>query len=328
MVSLNSSIIINSSVELDRNIKNLCFTDKMKADLAQVNAKNLSAVIISEFGEEKFSKINSWEHEYNYVKEFVGKNIISKELLARRDKSAFFYNDSAVIMLNGKNHIGIKSTVNGLNLEEEYKIVDGIDDVIERVVPYAFDEDFGYLTATFDNIGTGLTVRVILHLPSLVSEKKIALCKKKLQDFNTCLEPISQDENIGDMYVLKNKLSIGVTEEDILEYMTKAVEYIVNEETRYRMQLYTNNKYKIEDKVFRAIGILKNARMIDRNELLKLTSDIRLGIGLGILNIDVNILNQVIEQTTDISIENKLGRSLNEEEKDIERANLTRILLG
>ena len=125
MENLNNSIIINSSVELDRNIKNLCFTDKMKVDLAQVNANNLSSVITPEFEKENFSKINLWEHEYNYVKEFVDRNIITKELLARKDKSAFFYNDSAVIMINGKNHIEIKSTASGLELEKEYKIVDG-----------------------------------------------------------------------------------------------------------------------------------------------------------------------------------------------------------
>ena len=328
MENLNNSIIINSSVELDRNIKNLCFTDKMKVDLAQVNANNLSSVITSEFEKENFSKINLWEHEYNYVKEFVDRNIITKELLARKDKSAFFYNDSVVIMINGKNHIEIKSTASGFEIEKEYKIVDGIDNVIEGIVPYAFDEEFGYLTSSFDNIGTGLTISIVVHLPSIVAEKRIALCKKKLQDFNAILEPISQDENLGDMYVLKNKLSIGVTEEDIIEYMRKAVNYIVDEESRYRIQLYSKNKYKIADKVFRAIGILKNARMIDRKEIMKLTSDVRLGIGLGILDIDIDRINRIIEQTTDVSIENKLGSNINEEEKDIERANLTRIILG
>src|SRR6201985_2765797 len=55
----------------------------------------------------------------------------------------------------------------GLQREEAWEEINAIDDKLEQKLDFAFNPRFGYLTACPTNVGTGIRVSVMLHLPAL-----------------------------------------------------------------------------------------------------------------------------------------------------------------
>jgi len=72
----------------------------------------------------------------------------------------------------------------GFSLDEAWQDIDRLDDMLESMVNYAFNEEFGYLTACPTNVGTGMRASVMLHLPALVLTKQIEKVFRALQKIN------------------------------------------------------------------------------------------------------------------------------------------------
>lgn len=323
-------IVISSSIEILRNIKNLDFTDNLDADIAKGNINNIYELISNKFKEENFQLVKLWEDKLN--NELIEKKIINKEIIKRKEKAAFLYNkDSTLsIMLNGEDHITIKCTLDGLNLKEEYDYANRIDDSIENSIEYAFHEEFGYLTASPYNIGTGLKASVTLHLPGIKINGKIDEISEKLNKSGFLLKGLygEKDREYSNTYIVCNKITIGLSEEKIINNLLDAVSNIIFKEYENRDILMNKYKIDMEDKVFRAYAILKNARMINEQELLELLSNIRFGVEMSILEIDKKALDKILIDTRNSVIEGKSEQSLSEKKKNIERARITRDILN
>ena len=227
-------------------------------------------------------------------------------------------------MINEVDHLNIQCTTEGMNLKEVYEVANKIDDLIEEDISYSFHEDFGYLTATPSKVGTGMKASVILHLPALSMSEEITNISKGLSQLGMAINPVYADGNI---YEVSNRISLGVTEDEIINNLEGVVENIIQEEIKFRDIVVNKCKDEVEDKIFRAYGILKNAKLMSYKELVELLSYVRLGVEMYVLDLNKDVLNKLLVYTNDEAIQNKLGKSLTNKERKAERAILIQELL-
>lgn len=326
------NVVISSKISLARNLEKSLFTDKMAVEEARDNVDKISNVLIDKLDNEKLRLIKLWEDEYSYVKTYVDELLISDELIKRRDRAALILNEDKTIsiMINELDHVIIQCITDGLNLKEPFNVANKIDNLIEKDLSYAFHEDFGYLTATPTNVGTGMKVAVMLHLPALSMSEEIGNISKGLSQLGMSINPVYIDgsKSYGNIYEVSNRISLGVNEEEIINNLEGVIKNIIDEEKKFRETLIKKYKYEIEDKICRAYGVLKSAKLISFKEALELLSYVRLGCEMLILDIDKEVLNKLLIDTKDEILQKKLDMSLNSKERNIERAKLIQNILG
>jgi protein arginine kinase len=325
-------IVLCSSIRLARNFKDLCFTDKLSLEEAKENVDKIYSILVEGVLDNNLELIKLWKQDYNYSKAFVEKLLISNKLLDRREKGGVVLsNDNTVsVMINEEDNLVIKCISDGLNLKEEYQFADKLDDIVEDKVRYAFHPEYGYLTASPGNVGSGLKATVLVHLPLLTANEEIDKISKGLNEVGMSITGAYNEKNqvFGNLYFVSNKVTLGVKEEEIVNNLESVVLNIVNEEKKNREIVMAKYSSEVEDRVFRAEAILKNAKLLNSKEILDLVSNVRLGVELGILNMEKRILNSIMVLTRDSIIESKIGSNSTIRDKNIERARIVNQILG
>ena len=322
----SDDLILCSKLSLARNLEGVLFTDKLEAENAKKNVDKLANVIYNKLDDEDLKIIKFWDNHIDYIKSYEAKLLVTKELVKRKDRAALIINkeETISIMINEVDHLNIQCITEGMNLKEVYEVANKIDDLIEEDITYSFHEDFGYLTATPSKVGTGMKASVILHLPALSMSEEITNISKGLSQLGMAINQVYADGNI---YEVSNRISLGITEDEIINNLEGVVENIIQEEIKFRDIVVNKCKYEVEDKIFRAYGILKNAKLMSYKELVELLSYVRLGVEMYVLDLNKDVLNKLLVYTNDDAIQNKLGRSLTNKEKKAERAILIQELL-
>ncbi|MDB2105358.1 hypothetical protein [Clostridium paraputrificum] len=322
----NDDLILCSKLSLARNLEGVLFTDKLEVEDAKKNVDKLSNVIFNKLNDEELKIIKFWDNQIDYIKSYEAKLLVTKELVKRKDRAALIINkeETISIMINEVDHLNLQCTTEGMNLKEVYEVANKIDDLIEEDISYSFHEDFGYLTATPSKVGTGMKASVILHLPALSMSEEITNISKGLSQLGMAINPVYADGNI---YEVSNRISLGVTEDEIINNLEGVVENIIQEEIKFRDIVVNKCKDEVEDKIFRAYGILKNAKLMSYKELVELLSYVRLGVEMYVLDLNKDLLNKLLVYTNDEAIQNKLGKSLTNKERKAERAILIQELL-
>lgn len=322
----NDDLILCSKLSLARNLEGVLFTDKLDVENAKKNVDKLSNVIFNKLDDEELKIVKFWDNHIDYIKSYEAKLLVTKELVKRKDRAALIINkeETISIMINEVDHLNIQCTTEGMNLKEVYEVANKIDDLIEEDITYSFHEDFGYLTATPSKVGTGMKASVILHLPALSMSEEITNISKGLSQLGMAINPVYGDGNI---YEVSNRISLGITEDEIINNLEGVVENIIQEEIKFRDIVINKCKDEVEDKIFRAYGILKNAKLMSYKELVELLSYVRLGVEMYVLDLNKDLLNKLLVYTNDEAIQNKLGKSLTNKERKAERAILIQELL-
>ncbi len=323
-------MVLSSKVLLARNFSNLPFPNKLNYIKGRENGKDVYNVLKNELDEE-ITLHEIWNTKEEFSKQYLERDLISKELLKNSDKGSFILNkeENISIMINEKDHINLQCISDGLKLEEIFERATSIDDKIEKNFDYAFDETWGYLTSSPENIGTGMKASVVIHLPALSMSEEINNMSKKLGKIGIAIRGIHLDGTkvFGSLYRIYNKVSLGLTEENIINKLKEAVWSIIIEENKFREILLNKCRYELEDKIYRAYGILKYAMILDFKESIELLSNVRLGAELSIINIDKGKLDKLFILITNSSLQNYLGKSLDDKESKYERAKLVKEIL-
>ena len=328
----NNNLILFGKVSLYRNLDGMLFTDKLKLEEAKNNVDILSKVIFNKLDNEELKLIKLWDSESDYIKSFKSRFLITNDLFKRKDRAGLIVNkeETISIMINELDHLNIQCITDGMNLKEAYETVNNIDDLIEEDISYSFHDEFGYLTATTSNVGTGMKVTVALHLPALAMSEEITNISKNLIQLGIVINPVYVDNNkpYGNIYEVSNRISLGVTEEEIINNIEGVVNKIIKEELKFRETLLNKYKDELEDKILRAEGILKSAKLISFKELVELLSYVRLGVETSLLDLNKDVLNKLLVYTDDNCIKNRLGKSLSVKDRNMERAIVVKALFG
>jgi protein arginine kinase len=185
------------------------------------------------------------------------------------------------IMVNEEDHLRLSTLMSGLRIEEVYARLAEIEKEVEGELELAYSEEFGYLTACPTNTGTGLRLSVMLHLTALVMIGQAEEALSTLGNYGLVVRGAygEHSEHSGDMFQISNEVTLGKSEEQILEIHKKVVGQVIQTELQAREALFRQARDKIEDAVCRATGLLATARRIDSSEAVSLLSRTRLGIG-------------------------------------------------
>lgn len=325
----NSDVIITSRIRLARNISGVPFGSRLTSEQKkQINERVKSAICDSNTPFAKTLKyIDMNDVPENECYAMVERHIISPEFAQNRNNKAIIISEdeSVCVMVGEEDHIRIQVLYSGLELEKAYDIAERIDTLLGDQLHFAFDEKLGYLTECPTNLGTGLRASVMLHLPLLESTREVAVISDSVSKIGFTVRGMYGEgsDSAASLYQLSNQITLGISEKDALKNLQAITMQIVEKELSLRASA---NATILEDKVYRAYGLLKNARIISTNEMMKLTSMIKLGIGMGIIDIDSTIPMRILIECQPYSLMRKYG-VLEPEERDVKRASTIRNLL-
>lgn len=327
----DSEIVLSSRIRLARNLKDYAFPVISTDEQAQ---KALAHVYEKLEGEDYLS-IGPFEwvgmNELKPVEKrvLVEKHLISPNLAEDSEYGAVLINEneSVSIMVNEEDHLRIQCLFPGFQLNEALTLANGIDDWIEEKFDYAFDEKRGFLTSCPTNVGTGLRASVMVHLPALMLTQRMNRIAPAINQFGLVVRGIYGEgsEALGNVFQISNQITLGKSEEDIVEDLRGVVMQLINQEKVARNDLLKLSKLRLEDRVFRSYGILANSRIIQSKEAAKCLSDVRLGIDLGLIKgVSRTILNELMILTQPGFLQHYFKEALTPDERDIKRATLIR----
>jgi len=231
------------------------------------------------------------------------------------------------IMVNEEDHLRIQGLSSGLQLRETWEHVDAADSCLEERLEYAFSSRFGYLTVCPTNCGTGLRASVMLHLPALSMTHQIDKVFKAVAKIDLVVRGLYGEgtQAYGDFYQISNQQTLGKTELEIIERIEGVIPKIIEYESTVRENLVEQKREVVEDKVWRAFGMLQNARTINSEETMDLLSAVRMGVNLGIIpDVEIATVNELFVFTQPAHLQKVEGAELTSPERDITRATLIR----
>ena len=231
------------------------------------------------------------------------RHLVSRELIGgegepHSDAALLLAPRSAVsVMVNEEDHLRLQSLVGGFRLRDAWRAIEQLDDELGARLPFAFHGEFGYLTSCPTNVGTGLRASVLMHLPGLVLTQEIGKVLQGISQVGLTFRGLYGEgsEVVGNFFQISNQTTLGKTEEDLIDHLQRIVQQVVQYETQARAVLLRDARTVIEDKVWRAYGILAHARSTGFEEVMNLLSGVRLGVGLDLIRgLRVYTLNRIM----------------------------------
>ncbi|HEY8347988.1 MAG TPA: protein arginine kinase [Symbiobacteriaceae bacterium] len=239
--------------------------------------------------------------------------------------------ESVSVMVNEEDHLRIQTLLPGLQLEEAWRIASRVDDALEQRLDYAFDPKLGYLTSCPTNVGTGLRASVMMHLPGLVMTQQAGQLFHSLSQLGLVVRGLYGEgtDATGHIFQISNQTALGKTEEEIINHLRGVVQRVIDAEKQARQHLFRENRIQIEDRIGRSYGLLSSARVMSSEEAMKLLSDVRLGIDLGLFpKLSLRTVNELMVAMQPAFLQRMAGRELSPMERDIRRAALIRSRLA
>jgi len=328
-----NDIILTSRVRLARNISDFPFVNRLtKVKSGEVLALFKETVAkINETRNSKFSFIDLSAMKQYEKAALAEQHILSPEMLSDNISRGLIISQDqkTSILINEEDHLRIQHTENGLALDKCYEIANTTDDEIESQVRYAYDEKLGYLTCCPTNVGTGLRASVMLHLPALSETHQIENLIHSLSAIGIVFRGLYGEGSDfqGHLFQISNQVTLGVDERSTVALINKIATDIAEREKLCREKLYKSDKFRFEDRIMRSFGIFKNAVVMSSTEAMKLISDIRLGISLGIIrDIDIPKINALMQDIMPASITKNynINQTL---ERDIKRCEIIKSTL-
>ena len=328
-----SNIVISTRIRLARNINGFPFFNWAKPkDKEKVLELVKTAIEKSKFL--KKALFLSMKDLSELDRQFlVERHLMSPEHVIDPEYKGVAIEDKEIasVMVNEEDHIRIQILQSGFNIIEAWRMSDEIDTDLGKKIPYAFSARWGYLTACPTNTGTGLRASVMLHLPALVMTNQIGKVFQAISKLGLTIRGFYGEgtEAIGNFFQVSNQVTLGRSEGDLIDKIGSIIDKLVKREESTRNILIMKNKDEITDRIWRAYGTLKSARIITSSETIKLLSVIRLGVDLGIVSgMDRTTVNELFILIQPSHLQKIEGKLLNPEQRDHKRADLIRKKLG
>ncbi|HEY0007431.1 MAG TPA: protein arginine kinase [Tepidisphaeraceae bacterium] len=331
-----SEVVISSRIRLARNIAGYNFLSRCTRAQRNALEQKSRAAILSAGGQlaENLFYVDLADAPEIDRQLLVERHLISKPHAAAEGARgvAVGEEECVSIMVNEEDHLRIQVLRSGLQLEEAWEQINKVDDILESQVDFAFNPRFGYLTACPTNVGTGIRVSVMLHLPALKLTGEIEKVFRAAKDMKLAVRGLYGEgtEATGDFYQISNQTTLGKVEEDIIQdFKHVVIPKIIDYEHHARRTLLSERTTALDDKVHRALGLLRSARLVSSEEVLFLLSHLRMGVNLGrIKDIEIRTLNELLLMTQPAHLQKMLGKKVEGDPRRAARADFIRHKLG
>lgn len=325
----DQDVVISTRLRVARNILDYKFPLFMSMEESDQVTDTILNGVKDEFEDENYNFYRLRDLDMKERQIYMEEHLISPFLVKNPDHSSFLIRDDerVTIMINEEDHIRIQTLTAGLDFKEGWRLCNEIDDKLESNLKYSFDEDFGYLTTCPTNVGTGLRASAMLHLPCLSITGHIKQIIESLRKIGLAVRGVyGEGSNAsGYFFQISNQITLGESEEDIINKLEKVIKQLVNRERNTRDWLINNKESELEDRVYRSRGIVENARIISSEEAINHLSNMKLGYESGIFKEEK--LKRIFSLLIDIrpfNIQKGQTEDMNDYNRDIIRANKIR----
>jgi protein arginine kinase len=324
-----SDIVISSRIRLARNLADYPFISRATAgDRTEIERtlreRVTQAPAAAELVYLDVNKLEGLDRQF----------LVERQLISREHADAEGARGVAIdpqervsLMINEEDHLRIQVMNSGLSLQTAWEQISAIDDLIESRVTFAFNDRLGYLTACPTNVGTGMRVSVMLHLPALVITRQVEKLFRSLQKISLAVRGLYGEgsQAMGDFYQISNQITLGRTEGDLVKQVGDVVPTIIEYERKAREFLVRESQETLHDRVSRAFGILRTAQTISSEETMHLLSSVRMGVNLGLIpDLEIPLLNKLFIYTQPAHLQKLTGSELDTADRNIERARYLR----
>jgi len=322
-----SDIVMCSRIRLARNLAEFPFINRAsrgeKSEI-EANVKGCFDRAGLELAYQDVGGLNALDRQF-----LVERQLISREHAAAEGPRgvAVGPSENISIMVNEEDHLRIQVMLSGFSLGDVWDRINRLDDQLEEQIAYAFSPQLGYLTACPTNVGTGIRVGVMLHLPALVQTKQIEKVFRALQKINLAVRGLYGEgtQAFGDFYQISNQQTLGKSEPELIRNLSDVVPQIINYERQARQALVNERRQNLHDQVSRAYGVLKTAHTISSEETMHLLSSVRLGINLGLIDdLAIPTVNELFIHTQPAHLQKIQGAPLEVDERNVARASYLR----
>jgi protein arginine kinase len=322
-------VVLSSRVRLARNIAGCIYPSAADIDTrAKVvdyfeSISNRSETL----SRGKLIKANQLsETDQNFL---IERHLMSPTFVVDESSRALFISDDETvsIMVNEEDHLRIQALSAGLDPASSFKTAVQYDNEIGRYLEFDYDPDFGFLTACPTNVGTGLRASVLIHLPGLVITKDIDRVIGKISKMGVVVRGFYGEgtDVLGNLFQISNSKTLGISEQETLDTIVNVARVIIDDEAAARGRLMDEASAQISDRIWRAYGILKHARVLTSEEVMNLLSAVRLGIAMGIIDfVGIPLINEILLLSQPAHLQKYYGDEMSSEERDSVRAQMVR----
>ncbi len=328
-----NEIVLSSRIRLARNLDGHRFTHNAgNEELAEILSKAKQAASGTKTFEDSdyfpMGSVPALNREF-----LVERHLVSTDFLASSANRGLVVNkkENVCLMINEEDHLRLQAYSSGLNVEGALSLANRLDDELSPGLNLAYNDRLGFLTACPTNLGTGLRVSVMMHLPGLVHSKEINKLLDNLRKLHHSIRGLYGEgsEVMGNFFQISNSATLGTPESTILENLKDVVSKLIGFERQAREMLFRKAQSLLEDKIWRAYGLLMYARRIDTKEALSLVSAVRLGVGLGFISdLAMRELNEMLIYIQPAHLQIEAGKTMDQQERDTLRAEYIRRILS
>lgn len=325
-----SDVVVSSRIRLARNIIEYPFETRCSKKENEEIVNKIKEVLPSIGYGLKILKLKDMDDITKMS--LVEKRLVSPDfVMNKNDIGAIAINEeeNICIMINEEDHLRLQVFAPGFEIEELLKLMVEIDTKFGKALNYAYNDKYGYLTACPTNVGTGMRVSVMVHLPALTKTGNIQKVLHIINNFGMNIRGIYGEGSkaAGDMYQISNKQTLGVSEEEIINNMKIIVEKIIEQERLARKYL-AKHSIELEDRVYRSFGVISNCKKISSEEAREILSDVKLGTDLGIIKeLDDLKVKKLYLYIKPANLQKYLGEVNDNYERDIKRAEVIKNII-
>ena len=310
-------VVLTTRIRLARDVKGYNFTnnmiDKQKQELLDYIKDRLG-------NSYNVLELNNMDDVTK--KSLVETHIISKELLLNNNTAIIVDEKNKITtMLNEEDHFRIQALENAFNIDKAYENIKKVDEDFSSKIEYAYNDDYGYITACPTCLGTGMRVSVMLHLPALEKIGALEKIFNEISGLGIAIRGIYGENTSGEgsIFQISNQKTLGIEEEQIIEQVKQVTKYIVKQERKAREIIKT--KLEVKDEIMRSLGVAKYSILMTKKEAMQILSNIRLGINMDIISdISLDKINNIIEGIGINTLRKNLKDNFPREEENIKRA--------
>ena len=322
-------IVMSSRVRLARNVRDAAFPGWAKKP-ERVKILEMIRPAVESLPEMKGAFSEAMDNLGALDKQIlVERHLISREHAAKSSGSGLVLNreESFCVMINEEDHLRMQALRPGLQLRQAWGAIDHLDSELEKKLDYAFDSELGYLTACPTNLGTGIRVSAMLHLPGLVLGEQINPIIQSVNKLGLAVRGLYGEgtEALGNVFQVSNQMTLGETETTIVERLEKVLAQIIEHEENARQTLLEKKPKVVFNHIGRAYGILANAHSISSKETMNLLSLMRLGVDMGLFpGAERSLVDELFILTQPAHLQKQFSDKLSAEERDLLRADMVR----
>lgn len=324
-----SLVVLSTRVRLARNIAGSTFPESAdretkKRIINYVDSVVTRSKLLTEGQYIKAADVDSIDKDFLIERHLISPVFLNGDL----DKALYISPDERVsIMCNEEDHLRIQALSPGLDPRASYDLAMKYETEIGKYLEYTYDSDFGYLTSCPTNAGTGMRVSVLIHLPGLVLTREIDKLISHITRSGLIVRGFYGEGSdvLGNLFQVSNQTTLGVTEDEIIKQIERVTREIIEKEANARQLLIEETSEIIEDKIWRAYGILKHARVLSSDEVMNLLSAVRLGHAMKIIDfLNISLINDILLLSQPAHLQKYYGEEMDNNQRDFVRAQMVR----